>query len=190
MPKESSESQTMGIRLNARDYAFLEDFSKKLNMKKSQIVKEALRAWMISQNTFENRDFALIPKSLLKSFFTDASTDSIRRYASEQGENFLANLKIIMLMRKKEATIENLVPDLNDIFSFELMNWFSSFDVNFDKNARQIQIYGLHSQNQNFSFFLKEFFSFILTRGFSFQLDSFDESITESAIHLTFTKTI
>ena len=186
MSKKVSESHTMGIRLDTAENFLLEKYSSLLNKKKSQILKEAFRYWVMTQKNIENREFLLFPKPVIISFFRDTDQKIIRGYAKEQSEKFLGEFKIMMLEKGRNETIDNLILNLNEVFSIGLLKWFSTFEAKFDKNSKHIQIYGLHSMNKNFSLFLIEFLSGVLSKGFNFELMSTDDTINDNAIHLNF----
>jgi len=188
MSKKTSDSYTMGIRLDETESELLDKYALMLKKKKSQILKEAFRFWIMTRDNVENREFIFFPKPVIKRFFENTNEATIKEYAKEHSERFLGEFKILMLDKKGEITVEDLVVNLNQVFNIGLLNWFRVFEAKLDKEKKSMQIYGLHSMDLNFSNFLKEFIVNILDKGFNFHLNSCDESIMENAIHLTFIK--
>jgi hypothetical protein len=178
-------TKTLGIRLDDETEALLDSLSETMNLKKSQLMKQAFNEWAVIKQSLQAENKILCDRILLAHLFRLIPEDAISEIAETMSEHIISIIKIRQIENNLEESIEMFLQNYTTFSSLERSGWFQNIDYTVDEGGK-VSIYGIHSLNHQYSRYASELISRILLKKFNYVQK--EGRTTDNSIILEFIK--
>jgi hypothetical protein len=158
MPMGKSEEQTgtshtMGLRLDDETYNELEHLSQEMHVKKSALLKTALKRWAIIRMSVNYENMTLIGKPMLKFLMENLSEKQAFEMAALIASNMCSHLANQVLKSEKDITSDSFLKHFIYGMGINGKGWFDKIQLQ-KISVDKYRIFGTHRFGENFSTFV------------------------------------
>jgi len=174
-------SKTIGLRVDEETEEMLDSLSETMNLKKSQLLKRAFHEWVTIKQSIQRENMILCERLLLASLFKALPDDELQRIADTMSEHIISLIRIKQIENNIDETLEQFLTNFTSFNSTQHSGWFQKIDYTLDQDGK-ICIYGFHSLNKQFSNYVAELFTMILSKKFGYLPIGESSRVTENSI--------
>ena len=183
--KDDSKSHTMGLRLDDEMYHQIIEFAHHLNLKKSQVIKQALHDWILFKMEVKEENLILVGKPFLRKLLEHIEEEDIKEIAEFSANNIGNQIKFKLMEHEKSICLEHFLEIFINTIGSPGFSWFNkiSFKLSEDK---MVLVFGNHSLNEKFSLYFKTLLESIMSEEFNYSIIKSKVRISENTVHLVF----
>lgn len=182
---EESKSHTMGLRLDDEMYQQLIESAHNLNLKKSQVIKQAIHDWIMFRMDVIEENLILIEKSFLRKLLDSVDVDKIDELAEFSARNIGNKMRFKLMEHDKSISLLHFLNIFQQTVESPGFSWFNKLQYKI-LDDETVLLFGNHSLNERFSLYVKLLLKSIMIEEFKYSLIEQKVRISENTVHLAF----
>ncbi|MBD3197028.1 MAG: ribbon-helix-helix protein, CopG family [Candidatus Lokiarchaeota archaeon] len=182
-----SESHVMSLRMDNEMYKELDELSKKYEVNKSQILKQAFEEWDSIKKHALEENLIIVGRPFLGKLLTHIEPQQIEELSKFTAKNLGAKIRFQLIDKDVNIEITRFLDFFIEGSGKKSFAWFNNISYKFTEDEDVI-LFGNHSVNHNFSLYVKGLLKHLILDLFDYQLREEDCRISTNTIHLFFEK--
>ncbi|MCW4012201.1 MAG: ribbon-helix-helix domain-containing protein [Candidatus Bathyarchaeota archaeon] len=176
-------SKTIGIRVDEELDQELETLAESMNLKKSQLIKQAFKEWHRTREGIQGQNMMQVDSVLIAAVFEHLSQDEIIAVADSLSSHVASLIRIRQIEEnRQEEPIQKFLDNFTRLTSSRHFGWFTKLNYSTDDGI--ISIYGFHTLNKSYSRYAVELLHQVLQKLYKYKLINDEVTVTDNSFIL------